>query len=63
MIRVRLRKWGRDHIADDKRRVTACGLNYVPKETKPVRGGIVCVTCRRRFREAFGSTPPGYPGS
>jgi len=51
--RVRLKKWGKDHFIDPKKRVfTLCGIMIPWKRLEP-RNHALCVPCRKAYQDAL----------
>jgi hypothetical protein len=59
--RVRFKRHGRDHL--ETRGRTLCNIKTARKKRLPVKGGILCVECRKQWRVMYGDNPPpGYEG-
>ena len=46
-MRVRLKKWGTDHLVPDGKKVTLCGLMLPFNNRFEPRGKRVCAQCRK----------------
>ena len=46
-MRVRLKKWGKDHLVPDGKKVTLCRLMLPFENRFEPRGGRVCVQCSK----------------
>jgi len=57
MDRVRLKRWGTDHIEDPKKKkFTLCNLMLPWKLLEP-KGDRICVVCRKVFEKRYGYHP------
>jgi hypothetical protein len=52
--RVRLKRWGKDHLVEKKAPKTFCGL-FLPWKTLELRGDRLCVQCRREAERRVSS--------
>lgn len=57
MDRVRLKRWGKDHIEDPKKKkFTMCGLMFPWRMLEP-KGERLCVACRKAYQRRHGRHP------